>query len=316
MRKRIIGLGALAGLVGAVHWQARRMAVQITANPDPYTLDELLRVPSGEQVFIERPDGTRLRAIVAGKGRTVVFAHGYGTDLSEWNVIWERLRGTHRLICYDQRGHGGSSIGTDGIGSAVMADDLGAVLDHFDVQDGLLVGHSMGGFLSLIFLLDHARKAGARLRRALIVASFAGDVTNGAPQTRLQIPLIQSGVLPALTRTYTYGWAFAATLFGPRPFASGVEAFRRVFSAQNHAPLVPILRALEQENYYPRLGEIGLPCLILCGDGDKTTPKHHSENLVAGIPGATFVRVPEVGHIINWEAPEPILDAIRSTWTH
>ena len=282
MRKRLIGLGALAALGGALHWQARRMAARIAANPDPYTLDELLRVPGGERVYLTRPDGTRLRAVALGEGQTVVFSHGFGGDLTEWNVIWERLQGQYRLICYDHRGHSGSSIGSGGVSSAVMAADLEAVLNHFDVQDGLLVGHSMGGFLSLIFLLNHARTATARLRRALIVASFAGDVANGAPQTRLQIPLIASGVLPAL--------------------------------AQHHAPLIPILRALEQENYYPRLGEITLPCLIVCGDADKTTPKHHSEQLAAGIPQATFIRVPGAGHLLNWEAPQVLVDAIQATW--
>lgn len=70
----------------------------------------------------------------------------------------------------------------------VMADDIKAVLEYFDVTDGILVGHSMGGFLSIIFMLAYPTIAAARLQRCLIVGSFAGDIARGAPQTRAQIP--------------------------------------------------------------------------------------------------------------------------------
>ena len=58
------------------------------------------------------------------------------------------LQQEYRLIAYDQRGHGRSTIGTDGINSAAMAGDLGAVLEYFDVQDGVLVW-ALDGRLSL-----------------------------------------------------------------------------------------------------------------------------------------------------------------------
>ena len=54
-----------------------------------------------------------IRAVVAGEGPTVVLAHGYGVPLAEWNIVWEELldRG-HRVIAFDQRGHGRSTIGS------------------------------------------------------------------------------------------------------------------------------------------------------------------------------------------------------------
>lgn len=306
--------GALGALGGAVHLAALANVRRIERTPDPYTLDELLEEPQGNEVVIERPDGTRLRAVSVGEGEgePIVFSHGYGATAFEWNVLWKRLRGTHRLIAYDHRGHGRSSVGAQGISSGAMAADLAAVLEFFDVRGGLLVGHSMGGFLSIIALLDHPEVLTQRLRHALIVASFAGDVSRGAPQTRLQIPLIETGIMPALCRTETYGWLFMGSQFGRRRFASGVEAFRRVFNRQDHAQLVPILRALQNESYYPRLAEIRVPCTVMCGDADDTTPKHHSQTLARDISGARFILVPGSGHIINWEAPDAIEAAILS----
>ena len=61
----------------------------------------------------------------------------------------------NRVIAFDQRGHGRSTLGSDGSGSAAMAGDYHAVLEHFDVRDGVLVGHSMGGFVAIRAVLDH-----------------------------------------------------------------------------------------------------------------------------------------------------------------
>jgi len=154
--------------------------------------------------------------------------------------------------------------------------------------------------------------AQVRLAHAIIVGSFAGDVGRGAPQTRLQIPLIQWGIMQRLTQTETYGWAFAASLAGARPAPAMVEVFRRLFAAQRHRELVPILRAFLAENYYDRLGEIAIPCTVVYGLNDKTTPALHSEAMSQGIPDARLVRVPEAGHLINWEAPERIAELIRT----
>jgi pimeloyl-ACP methyl ester carboxylesterase len=306
-----VTIGAIAGFAGLLHLAARANVRWIKNNPDLYPLDVLSHEPDGDEVTIERPDGTRIRAIAAGDGPPVVFSHGYGATLLEWNIIWSLLRKEYRLIAYDQRGHGRSTIGTDGISSAAMAGDLGAVLEYFDVQDGVLIGHSMGGFLSLIFLLNHPDEARAHLSHAIIMGSFAGDVGRGAPQTRLQIPLIQSGMMERLTQTETYGWAFTGSLAGARPAPAVVEMYRRLFVAQHHRPLVPILRAFLDENYYSRLGEITLPCTVVYGLSDKTTPALHSEAIAQGIPTARLVRVPAAGHLINWEASERIAEIIQ-----
>jgi alpha-beta hydrolase superfamily lysophospholipase len=99
---------ALAGAIGATGWQAIRAAVaRIEANPDPYPRERLAREPEGEEVLINGSDGTVLRAISAGEGPAVVLAHGFGVTVAEWNLVWDALveRG-HRVIAFDQRGHG------------------------------------------------------------------------------------------------------------------------------------------------------------------------------------------------------------------
>ena len=125
----------------------------------------------------------------------MVLAHGFGFTLLGWNLVWDELlnRG-YRVIAFDQRGHGGSTLGSDGVDSATMAADYAAVLEHFDVRDGVLVGHSMGGFIAIRAVLDHP-ELGRRLGGLVLFATWAGRMTQGAPQNWLQIPLLRYGVL-------------------------------------------------------------------------------------------------------------------------
>ncbi len=128
MALTLAGATTLAVIAGLIHLMAKVNVHRIRANPDPYPFNVLSREPSGEEVFIDRPDGTRLRTIVHGNGPPVVLLHGYGVSLLEWNIIWQLLRNTgYRLIAYDHRGHGQSTLGTQGIGSVPMADDVKAV---------------------------------------------------------------------------------------------------------------------------------------------------------------------------------------------
>jgi pimeloyl-ACP methyl ester carboxylesterase len=266
----------------------------------------------GDERIVTSGDGAQILTVSAGDGPTVVLAHGFAVDRNEWNVVAARLvAGGHRVIAFDQRGHGRSTAGRGGIGSGPMAQDYAAVLEAYDVRDGVLAMHSMGGFVGIRFLLEHPDVVRERLRGALLLATFAGDVNRDNAQNRLQIPLIRSGVLPWLVRSDLVGRPFARTIMGKKGNDEMGAAFLRMFRAQDFGPLVPILRAMVDENRYPELGAIDLPVAIMVGTADKTTPPFHTDELHAGIRGSTLERVPDVGHMVVWEEPEAVVSAIR-----
>lgn len=268
---------------------------------------------AGEVRVVTTADGTRLHTVSAGEGPTVVLAHGFAIDSDEWNVIADDLvsRG-FRIVAFDQRGHGRSTTGSDGIGSRQMAGDYVAVLEAYDVTDAVLVMHSMGGFIGVRFLVENPAVVAQRLRGAMLVATFAGDVNRDNAQNKLQIPLIRSGILPRLVRSDLAGKPFARTLMGDTKTDAMVEAFLRMFRAQDLGALVPILEAMVNENRYPDLGSISLPCTILVGSKDKTTPPFHTDDLHKGIAGSRLVRVPGAGHTVNWEAADVIVAEIEA----
>ncbi|MFN8147098.1 MAG: alpha/beta hydrolase [Candidatus Nanopelagicales bacterium] len=267
----------------------------------------------GDEREVPAHDGGTLATISAGHGPTVVLAHGFGVDRDEWNVVAAQLVDAgHRVVAFDQRGHGRSKAGRDGISSAAMVRDYVTVLEAYDVHDAVLAMHSMGGFVGIRFLIDHADVARDRLRGALLLATFAGDVNRDNPQNRLQIPLIRTGVLPFLVRSDLVGKPFARTIMGKKGNDAMGAAFLRMFRAQDFGSLVPILQAMVDENRYPQLGSIDLPVAVMVGTDDRTTPAFHTEELHAGIPGATLQRVPDAGHMVVWEEPETVVAAIRA----
>jgi non-heme chloroperoxidase len=266
---------------------------------------------AGTEKYIARPDGTKLRTVSVGSGeRTAVLAHGYGFAADEWNLIAPKLVAEgFGVVAFDQRGHGGSSIGSDGAGSAQMASDYGAVLETYELNDAILVGHSMGGFLAIAFLLGET-EARSRVGRLLLMATFAGDVSRKNPQNRLQIPLIKSGILQRLLGFGPVAKAFTKSLVGDGFEPEMADAFMASFLDADHEDLVPILSAMVYENRYGRLGELDLPCTIVIGTKDKTTPPFHTADLHTGITGSKLVSLPGMGHALNWEAPDAIVNEI------
>jgi len=304
--------GVLLTAVGLVHLSAKSAANRIRSNPDPYSYEQLCEEPIGETVVIRCHDGTEIRANAEGAGPTVVLAHGYGQSLREWNILWTLLRREgYRVIAFDQRGHGQSTIGSEGMSSAAMAADYKAVLEHFDVREAILVGHSMGAFLSIVFMLTYPDSVVDRVRGVVLIGGLAGDSLKGAPQNRVQIPLLKAGVIDWAARSDTYKLLLGGSFCGSKPSPAVVRACMQA-PAQGHRQILPILAVEAQENYYDRLGEITVPCAVVCGRADRTTPSWHSTELGTRIPQARNIWIDGKGHFLNWEAPELLRDTIQS----
>jgi len=308
LTRMLVGTAMAAG---AAHIGAKELVRRFGEQPDPFTMEELMAPFPGDEFYLDTADGTRLRTIADGSGSPVVFAHGLRVTSTEWNLIAEKVRHDgHRVIGFDQRGHGGSTTGSDGIGSRQMASDYAAVLEHYDVTDGVLVAHSMGAFLAIQFLLDHPELAAMRLKGAVLVSPFAGDLASGSPVADLQLALSKTGATDFVLKNPVYGTLFASALFGTKA-PSQLEACRRELSDHQDKVLFPIFEAFFNESNYGRLAEINLPVRVICGTADLATPPEHAERVAAGIPGATLTWVDGAGHALNWEAINEVVGEVE-----
>ena len=81
---------------------------------------------------------------------------------------------------------------------------------------------------------------------------------------------------------------------------------------EDHGPLLPIVQAYSREDRYPRLAEITVPTVVMVGSADRTTVPSHARRLAAGVPGARLVTIPDAGHMLNWEAPDALVEIVES----
>jgi pyruvate dehydrogenase E2 component (dihydrolipoamide acetyltransferase) len=93
---------------------------------------------------VEVAAGT-LRFLRMGGGDPVVFLHGFGGDLEQWQLALPALADSHTAIALDLPGHGGS---TKDVGTGDLAGAVEQFLDAADVGRAHLVGHSMGGLVA------------------------------------------------------------------------------------------------------------------------------------------------------------------------
>jgi len=98
-------------------------------------------------------DNTPLRYISMGHGRPVIFLHGWTANAREWVPFAAELADEFRTICWDARGHGDHHY-PDECNNHVsrMAQDLQQLLDRYQLEDAVLVGHSMGALTSWEYL--------------------------------------------------------------------------------------------------------------------------------------------------------------------
>lgn len=316
MRRAIVTVGAAgtaAGLAGLGALAARRAAARIRRTPDRVPLERLGREPRGREAPLARPDGTRLRVVTAGPpdAPPVVLAHGIALQLREWNLVWERLLAEgFRVVAFDQRGHGRSTIGSAGVHGEVMAADYLAVLESVGASGAILVGHSMGGFLSLRAVLD-LPGVSDRLAGLVLVSAFGGDVLSHAPQNVAEAPVLGTGLLDRIARSPTAGTLLGASFFGPHPQPAMVQALLEMVLECDLVPLRALGIEFLASDMTGRLDHVRLPTVVVCGSADRTTPLSESAQLAEGIPGARLRWVAGAGHMLPWEAPESVVAAIR-----
>lgn len=110
------------------------------------------------------PDGLFVER--RGEGSPVVFSHGFASSSATFSAQVEALAATHTVLAWDLRGHGRSGVPAQPYTRKYALADLGAVVEAAG-PPALLVGHSLGGYLSLAYALAHpAAVAGLALLSA------------------------------------------------------------------------------------------------------------------------------------------------------
>ncbi|MFI9272790.1 alpha/beta fold hydrolase [Kitasatospora sp. NPDC052896] len=287
--------------------------------------DWVLPTPA-ERLRVRSADGSWLNAEAFGPvdAPTVLLAHGWTCSIGFWSPVIHRLADDHRVVAYDQRGHGGSDIPPTvrGYSTRALADDLEAVLTRVVPAGGraVLAGHSMGGMT--IMAAGGRPAVAARTAAALLVSTGAGGLTE-------EVRLIPAAVRPPRLRA----WLTRRILSSPLPLGpvtgpgkavlkhatmgratppEPVEACARIVHACPTAVRARWADVLGELDVRTGLAAMTAPTAVVVGSADRLTPPVHAHRMLAAAQApAGLLELPGVGHMAPAERPAEIAAEIR-----
>ena len=256
-----------------------------------------------------------------GAGQPVVLIHGYPLSGRGWDKqVPALLEAGYRVITYDRRGFGKSSQPASGYDYDTFAADLSVLLEHLDLRDAVLVGHSMGTGEVTRYL---GRYGPDRVAKGVLVAPIppyllqAGDNPDGVPQAvfdgfaqaaRADTPAWMKGFLDSFYNFDT----LRGTLVSDQAFTA---SWNLAVTASAAAAVACI--ATWTTDFRDDLPEIGVPMLVIQGDADQVLPLGKTGQRLPGLIKDMDLVVIEGGpHAIPWthagQVNTALLDFIRS----
>ncbi len=245
-----------------------------------------------------------------GGGPPVLLVHGFPLTSTMWNPQIEELRRSYRMIAPDLRGFGESAAGapTDRyLSMEQYADDLAALLTALGVEKAVVMGLSMGGYISFAFYRKYPERV-----RALILCDTRSE-PDSAEGRENRFKLIEN--------VRREGARAAADTMVPNLFAPDTYKARPDLVAQlaglierNHPPgIIAAAGALaDRPDSTPTLAHIKVPTLVINGKDDQLMPTDGARKMAQAIPDWQFSVVPHAGHMSNLENPEFFNQAVES----
>lgn len=247
---------------------------------------------------------------VYGRGRPVLLLHGWLGSWGLWQEVMTSLGRNHRLYALDFWGFGESDTRRE----TYQVDDFISMVDEFMEQLGIvsapLVGHSMGGTVSLAVALRYP----SRVTKVTIIGSPVVG-SSLAPLLKL------AGLRPIAWLSFTFFPIFRFLMRLYAPFISKAPGFQEMFLADlsktSLESFLTSIASLRRTDLRPAIHQIQVPVMGMFGDRDNIVSPRQWKVLQDGLPSARIERFPNAGHFIMFDEPERfkrnLLDFIDGT---
>jgi pimeloyl-ACP methyl ester carboxylesterase len=242
-----------------------------------------------------------------GKGRTVVFLHGYPLHHGMWLPQLESLSHDHRVLLVDLPGFGLAADEVVPDSLAGFAQRVHATLVQQRAISPLIVGHSFGGYVALQLYHDHPE-----LFAGLVLADTrSGADSAEAREKRMALVqrLEKSGEFLDVDETVR-GLLAPATWEAQGPV---VDQVRNIVREARPPALRGSLRAMAgRPDHTATLATIEVPALVIWGEEDHLIPPAQSQSMVPTLRAGEGVGIARAGHLPSLESPVAFDGAVRS----
>jgi len=230
-------------------------------------------------------DGTSIYYKDWGTGPVVTFSHGWPLSADAWDaqMLFLGQRG-YRVIAHDRRGHGRSGQTWQGNNMDQYADDLAELMQHLDIKNATMVGHSTGGGEVVRYIARHGQK---RVAKVVLIAAvpplmLKTDKNPGG------LPLsvfddIRTGVVKDRSQFFR---DLSLPFYGyNKPGAKVSDGVREAFWLQGMQSSIvgayDCIKAFSETDQTEDLKKIDVPTLVIQGDADQIVPIDDSGRLSA-----------------------------------
>lgn len=252
--------------------------------------------------MIDAGDGCLLNVSVDGResGPTLMLSNSLGCTLHMWEPQMAALAKEFRVIRYDRRGHGKSTVAPGPYSMERFGRDVLAILDDLNIEKVHWCGLSMGGMVGQWL----GANAPERLGRVILANTtcYYPDPTNWINR----IKAVTEGGLAAIVDTVIQGWLTAD--FRERDPASTdrMKAMLAASPKDGYLACCEALKTLDQRALLPKITN---PTLVIAGRHDPATTLAAGEFIRSQIPKASLT-ILDAAHISNVEQPHAFTDAV------
>ncbi|OUS35427.1 3-oxoadipate enol-lactonase [Rhodobacterales bacterium 56_14_T64] len=225
-------------------------------------------------------------------GTPVVFANSLGTDLRLWDAVLPLLPAGLKLIRYDLRGHGLSSVPPAPYSMGAMIRDAEQLLDLLEIRDCVFVGLSIGGMIAQGLAVKRLDQI-----RALVLSNTAAKIGT-ADMWQQRIDAVTADGIEPLADGVMQRW-FA------RDFRANPELalWRAMLAQQSPMGYAGCCAAIAGTDFYTPTSGLRLPTLGIAGSEDGATPPDLVRETIDLIPGSSFSLIRKAGHLPCVEQP-------------
>lgn len=251
-------------------------------------------MPDVQTHQITRDDVT-LHAVTSGPddGPALVFSNSLGSTLDIWEPVLPHLPPGLRIIRYDMRGHGQSSVPAPPYAMGALVADAEAVCDHFALRDVVFVGLSVGGMIAQALSVKRLD-----LIRGLVLSNTAAKIGTKAMWTD-RIAMVDRDGMTALAAQIMPRW-FGRDFLGTPAMAR----WQDMLAGIDPAGYAGVCAAIAGTDLITPTSGLRLPTLGITGSEDKSTPPDLVRETLDLIPGSDFRLMRRAGHLPCVEQPE------------
>lgn len=242
---------------------------------------------------------------IDGSGEPVVLIGGFTMVKERWELQVVKLARHFRVITFDNRGVGETTVPSEPFTIADMAADTVGLMDTLGIDSAHIFGVSMGGLIAQVLGLDYPD----HIKKVALGCTTHGGRHAVQPEKTVMETLAQAAdpnisVEKAVRKMVPL--VLSERFIREEP--ERVEEFVRL--AMQYSPIAEgaagQMGALSVFNVKRRLGEIRCPVLVITGSEDRMMPPDNSRLLADGIPGAELYMVEGAGHSFFFEKPDEV----------